>query len=65
MQSIDSLKKYAHGMSKDLVHKKEEIKCKKDTIKQNKIQLTFMLFQKETEKNIIQIDCKFLITLTD
>ena len=52
-------------MSKDLVHKKEEIKCKKDTIKQNKTQLTFMLFQKETEKNIIQIDCKFLITLTD
>ena len=52
-------------MSKDLVHKKEEIKCKKDTIKQNKIQLTFMLFQKETEKNIIQIDCKFLITPTD
>ena len=27
MQSIDSLVRYAHGTSKDLVCKKEEIKC--------------------------------------
>ena len=28
MQSIDSIKTYAHGMIKGLVCKKEEIKCK-------------------------------------
>ena len=27
MQSIDSTETYAYGMSKDLVSKKEEIKC--------------------------------------
>ena len=27
MQSIDSMGKYAYGMNKDLVCKKEEIKC--------------------------------------
>ena len=27
MQSIDSIKAYPHGKSKDLVRKKEEIKC--------------------------------------
>ena len=28
MQSIDSIETYAHGTSKDLVYKKEEIKSK-------------------------------------
>ena len=27
MQSIDSTEDYAHGISKDLVREKEEIKC--------------------------------------
>ena len=27
MQSIDSIETYAHGMSKDLICKKEQIKC--------------------------------------
>ena len=27
MQSIDSIETYAYGMNKDLVGKKEEIKC--------------------------------------
>ena len=36
MQSIDSIEKYAYGMSKDPVCKKEEIKCN-NIIKQYKI----------------------------
>ena len=36
MQSIDSTEKYAHGTSKDLVCKKEEVKCN-NIIKQYKI----------------------------
>ena len=35
MQSIDSIEKYAYGMSKDLVCKKEEVKCN-NIIKQYK-----------------------------
>ena len=35
MQSIDSIKTYAHGTSKDLVREKEEIKCS-NIIKQYK-----------------------------
>ena len=35
MQSIDSIEAYAHGASKDLVSKKEEIKCN-NIIKQYK-----------------------------
>ena len=35
LQSIDSIETYAHGTSKDLVCKKEEIKCK-NKIKQYK-----------------------------
>ena len=35
MQSTDSIKTYAYGMSKDLVSKKEEINCK-NIIKQYK-----------------------------
>ena len=35
MQSIDSIETYAHGTSKDLVSKKEEIKCN-NIIKQYK-----------------------------
>ena len=27
MQSIDSIERYAHGTSRDLVSEKEEIKC--------------------------------------
>ena len=36
MQSIDPIKTYPYGMNKDLVCKKEEIKCD-NIIKQNKI----------------------------
>ena len=36
MQSIDSIETYAYGMNKDLVCKKEEIKCK-NIIKRYKI----------------------------
>ena len=39
MQSIDSIKTYAYGTSKDLIYKKEEIKCK-NIIKQYKKSLT-------------------------
>ena len=35
MQSINSIEKYAYGMNKDLVCKKEEIKCN-NIIKQYK-----------------------------
>ena len=35
MQSVDSIKTYAYGTCKDLVCKKEEIKCS-NTIKQYK-----------------------------
>ena len=35
MQSIDSIKTYAYGTSKDLVREKEEIKCS-NIIKQYK-----------------------------
>ena len=35
IQSIDSTKKYVYGMNKDLVYKKEEIKCN-NIIKQYK-----------------------------
>ena len=35
MQSIDSIETYAHGLSKDRVCKKEEIKCN-NIIKQYK-----------------------------
>ena len=33
MQSIDSIETYAYGMSKDLVCKKEEMKCNNITKK--------------------------------
>ena len=35
MQSFDSIETYAHGMNKDLVSEKEEIKCN-NTVKQYK-----------------------------
>ena len=35
MQSIDLIETYAYGMSKDLVRKKEEIKCN-NVIKRSK-----------------------------
>ena len=47
MQSFDSIETYAYGTSKDLVSKKEEIKCSK-IIKQYKKLLTFMKLQKKT-----------------
>ena len=64
MQSIDSIETYAYGMKKDIVSKKEEIKCN-NIIKNLKKSLTLMMLQKKTEKKIIQIGCKFLITHTE
>ena len=47
MQSIDSIETYAYGISKDLVSKKEEIKCSNIT-KQYKKWLTLIILQKKT-----------------
>ena len=57
-QSIDSIETYAYRTSKDLVSEKEEIKCK-NILKSYKKWLNLML-QRKTQKNIIQIDQKFL-----
>ena len=68
MQSINSLKTYAYGISKyvsrDLRDKKEEIKYN-NTIKQCKKWLTLMMLQKKKKSIIIQIGCKFLIIHTE
>ena len=45
MQSIDSTETYAHGTSKDLVHKKQEIKCNKKKIQNC---LTLIVLEKKT-----------------
>ena len=42
MQSIDSIETYAYGINKDLVCKKEEIKCN-NIIKQYKIYITLII----------------------
>ena len=47
MQSIDSIEAYAYGTSKNIVSKKEEIKCD-NIIKRYKKWLTLMTFQKKT-----------------
>ena len=47
MQSIDSIETYAYGISKDLISKKEEIKCSNIT-KQYKKWLTLIILQKKT-----------------
>ena len=50
MQSIDSIETYAYGMSKDLVSKKEVIKCN-TIIKRHKKWLTLMMLEKKTKKH--------------
>ena len=47
MQSIDSIKRYAYGMSKHLVSEKQVIKCHNIT-KRYKKRLTLMMLQKKT-----------------
>ena len=47
MQSIGSIEIYACGTRKDLVSKKEKIKCS-NTIKQCKKWLTLIILQKKT-----------------
>ena len=59
IQSIDSRESYAYGTKKDLIRKKEEIKCD-NIIEQHKNDYKMML-QKKTHTNIIQTDCRFLI----
>ena len=49
MQSIDSTETYAYGISKDLVSKKEEIKCSNIT-KQYKKMINIDDFTKENIK---------------
>ena len=49
MQSIDSVKTNAYGMSKDLVNEKEKINCI-NIIKQYKKWLTLMMLQKKIKK---------------
>ena len=47
MQSIDSIETYAYGMNKDLVCKKEEIKCNNINKTIQKC-LTLIILQKKT-----------------
>ena len=46
MQSVDSIKTYVIGMNKDLVCKREDIKCN-NIIKQYKKYLTLIILQKK------------------
>ena len=46
-QSIDSIKIYTYGTSKDLASEKEQIKCS-SIIKRYKERLTLMMLQKKT-----------------
>ena len=64
IQLIDSIKTYAYGTGKDLICKKEEIKCK-GVIKQYKIWLILMMLQNKTWNNIIQIGQNFLTIHTE
>ena len=50
IQSIDSIETYAYGMTKDLVCKKEEIKCNNITTQYKNIQ--FWLYYKGILKKI-------------
>ena len=54
MQSIDSVETYEYGVNKDVICKKEEIRCN-IIIKNAK-----MFLQQKTKKKIIQICHKFL-----
>ena len=47
MKSLDSIETYAYGTSKDLVSKKEEIKCN-NIIKRYKKWLTLRMLQQKT-----------------
>ena len=49
MQSIDSTEAYAHGISKDLVSEKEEIKCN-HIIKWYKIDWLWWFYKKKQHK---------------
>ena len=64
MQSIDLIETYAYETRKDLVSKKEEIKCNNIIKRYRKILILIML-QKKTSKNIIQIGHEFLIIHTE
>ena len=66
IQSIDSIETYTHGTSKDLVCKKNEIKCN-NIIKQYKNVLTsiILLKNKRKEKNIFQVNQKFFAIHTE
>ena len=64
MQSITSIETYAYETRKDLVSKKEDIKCN-NKIKRYKKELNLMMLQQNTQKNIIQIGQKFLIIHTE
>ena len=48
MHSIDSIKTYAHGATKDLVFKKEEIKC--DNVRNNTEIINFDDTKRENKK---------------
>ena len=63
MQSIDSIEPYAYRTSTDFVSEKRDIKYN-NVIKLYKKLLALMILQKKKEKNIIQIDYKFLIIHT-
>ena len=63
MQSIDLSETYAYEISKDLVCKKEEIKC--NNIKTSTKMFNFDYITKDDIKNIIQIGRKFLIINTE
>ena len=47
MKSLDSIETYTYGTSKDLVSKKEEIKCN-NIIKRYKKWLTLRMLQQKT-----------------
>ena len=61
MQSINSIKTFAYGTSKDLVSDKEEFKCN-NIIKRYKKWLTLMMIK---QISVIQIGQKFLILHTE
>ena len=64
IQSIDSIKTYAYGMSKDLLSEKEEIKCNNIIILYKKL-LTLTMWKKKIQKNLIKIGQKFLFIKTE
>ena len=58
IQSIDTIEIFAYGMSKDLLCKKEEIKC--NNIKNNTKTFSFDYITRKDIKNMIRIGQKFL-----